>query len=234
MRNSDPRVRSVSVYRFNSDFHFVFTLQVTGCDLQIRVQLQPFGSYDFSPRGKVYSRHFSGSANCKNLSVCVSWSIVRLQLLSGILHQHKSLPRDLVVEAFPFVLFTFAIHFLVQEFQSRVWVSLSISLLARKVDQIALPQQVSLFLFDSYCILHTSLRLLFLILSWLTEMIVRKTVSIASPSAQNVWIIFHLLCFWACFETMDSWLGRLGVRFLRIWSSLVQRLDPIFLLVFSL
>ena len=34
MRNSDPRVRIVFVYRFNSNFHSIFTLQVTGCDFQ--------------------------------------------------------------------------------------------------------------------------------------------------------------------------------------------------------
>ena len=32
MRNSDPRVRIVFVYRFNSNFHYIFTLQVAGCD----------------------------------------------------------------------------------------------------------------------------------------------------------------------------------------------------------
>ena len=32
MRNSDLRVRIVFVDRFNSDFHSMFTLQVTGCD----------------------------------------------------------------------------------------------------------------------------------------------------------------------------------------------------------
>ena len=34
MRNSDPRVRIVFVYRFHSDSHSIFTLQVAGCDLQ--------------------------------------------------------------------------------------------------------------------------------------------------------------------------------------------------------
>ena len=34
MRNSDPRVRIVFVYRFNSNFHSIFTLQVAGCDFQ--------------------------------------------------------------------------------------------------------------------------------------------------------------------------------------------------------
>ena len=32
--------------------------------------IQPFGSVVLSSRGKVYSRHVTGSANCKNSSVC--------------------------------------------------------------------------------------------------------------------------------------------------------------------
>ena len=32
--------------------------------------IQPFGSVDLSSRGKMYSRHVTGSANCKNSSVC--------------------------------------------------------------------------------------------------------------------------------------------------------------------
>ena len=34
MRNSDPRVRTVFVYRFNSCFHSIFTLWAAGCDFQ--------------------------------------------------------------------------------------------------------------------------------------------------------------------------------------------------------
>ena len=90
----------------------------------------------------------------------LSCSTFRLQLFSGILHQYTFLSMDLVVAAFPLVLCASAIDFLVQESQSRVWVSLSISLLARKLGRIALPQQVSLCLFNRYCTLHTNLRLL--------------------------------------------------------------------------
>ena len=39
MRNSDPRVRSVLVFRLNSNFHSTFTLQVAGCDFQYRSNL---------------------------------------------------------------------------------------------------------------------------------------------------------------------------------------------------
>ena len=34
MRNSDPRVRIVFVYKFNSNSHSIFTLQMTGCNFQ--------------------------------------------------------------------------------------------------------------------------------------------------------------------------------------------------------
>ena len=44
--------------------------------------------------------------------------------------------------------------------------------------------------------------------------------------------MFHLLWFWAFLETMDSWLGKLGVNFLRIWSWSMQRLCLILLVVF--
>ena len=55
------------------------------------------------------------------------------------------------------------------------------------------------------------------ILSWLTEMIMRKKqFQSFHHRHRSVSIIFHLLCFWAFLETMDSWLGKLGVRFLRI------------------
>ena len=52
MRNSDPRVRIVFVYRFNCNFHSMFTLQVAGCDFQhgsnlVFPRIQPFGSEFF-------------------------------------------------------------------------------------------------------------------------------------------------------------------------------------------
>ena len=58
-------------------------------------------------------------------------------------------------------------------------------------------------------------------------MTVRKTFSIVSPSAQKCIDNFPppLLL------SVDSWLGRLGVRFHRIWSSSIQRLCPILLVV---
>ena len=89
MTNSDPRVRIVFVYRLNSDFHSIFTLQVTlvvtsntGPILVFR-RIQPFGADDFSSLGKVYSRHATNSVNCENSSVsfvmkyCPTSTVVR-------------------------------------------------------------------------------------------------------------------------------------------------------------
>ena len=165
MRNSDPRVRSVFVHRFNSDFRSVFTLQVTGCDFQygpilVFPLIQPFGSVDFSSRGKMYSRHATGSVNCENSSVCFVMKYCPTSTVSGILLQYKSLSLDLVVEGFPLVPCTSAKKNSCAESQSKVWVSLSIGLLARRMGEIALPIRVSPFLFDKYCIPHTHLRLL--------------------------------------------------------------------------
>ena len=182
MRNSDPRVRIVFVYRFNSNFHSIFTLQITGCDFQhgsnIGVPSNPnfrVSWFFISWQSVLTTCHWFCNL-WELVSVLLSWSTLRLQ--------YKSSSLDLVVEAFPLVPCASAIDFLMQEFQSKVWVSLSISLLARKVDQIALPQQVSLFLFDKYCIPHTILRLLRRYWAdwqkWLCE-----KVSIVSSSAQK-------------------------------------------------
>ena len=118
-------------------------------------RIQPFGSDKLSSLGKVYSRHVTGSANCANSSV----SIV-MNLTSTVVRKPASvqlLMTDLVVEAFPLVLCTFATHFLVQELQSKDNMSLPIILLARKVGQIVLPTRVSPYLFDKYCIPLTNL-----------------------------------------------------------------------------
>ena len=67
----------VFVHRFNSHFHSIFTLQVTGCDFRYGpnygVPSNPtFGSDDFSFLGKVCSRQATESVNCENSSVsCV-------------------------------------------------------------------------------------------------------------------------------------------------------------------
>ena len=59
MRNSDPRVKIVFVHRLNSNFHSIFTVQLTGCDFQ-------HGSFI----SRQSFRHVTDSANCKNSSVC--------------------------------------------------------------------------------------------------------------------------------------------------------------------
>ena len=124
-------------------------------------RIQPFRSDDFSSLGKVSSRHATGSVNCENSSVpFVMKYCPTSTVFSGILYQYKSLSNDLVVEAFPLVPSAAAIDFLEQEFQLKVSVSLPINLLARNVDQIALPIRVSLFLLDSCRTLHTSPRLI--------------------------------------------------------------------------
>ena len=96
------------------------------------------------------------------------------------------------------------------------------------MDQIALPQQVSFFLFNSYCILHTNLRLLRRYWADWQKWLCEKQLQSYPHRHRSVSIISHHLCFWAFLETTDSWLGKLGVRFLWTWSSSIQRLDPIF------
>ena len=114
-------------------------------------QIQPCGPDDLSSLGKVHSRHVTGSVNCENSSVSF---VMKYCPTSTVFRNPASilivLSIDLVVEAFPLVLCASARDFLVQESQSRMWVSLSISLLARKMGRISLPQQVSLCLFDRY------------------------------------------------------------------------------------
>ena len=120
MRNSDPRVRIVFVYRFNSNFHSIFTLQVAGCDFQhgpivVFPRIQPFGSDDFSSLGKVYSRHTTGSVNCEISSVSFCLEVVsdsnccQESCISTIFASH-----DFVVRAFPLVFDNCAIDLLAQ------------------------------------------------------------------------------------------------------------------------
>ena len=71
------------------------------------------------------------------------------------------------------------------------------------------------------------------ILSWFTEMIVRKTVSIVSPSAQECVDNFPTSC--ASEHTSREWTRgseNWVSAFYELWSSSIQRLCPIFLLVF--
>ena len=99
MRNSDPRVRIVFGYRFNSNFHSIFTLEVTGCDFQygpnfwVLPRIQPFGSEESSSLGNVYSRQATESVNSENSSVsflmmyCPASTVVRIGRRCKCFHQ---------------------------------------------------------------------------------------------------------------------------------------------------
>ena len=88
-----------------------------------------------------YAHHMSQALQfVRTRQYASSWSTVRLQLVSRILHQY---------------------YF----FQLKDWVSLSSMLLGRTMGQIVLPLRVSPFQFNNCCIPHTHLRLPW-ILSW--------------------------------------------------------------------
>ena len=96
MRNSDPQVRIVFAHRFNSDFHSMFALQVTGYDFQHGPKF--LCCLEFILSGQLICRlvvtcthHMPLILWIVSILQCVlSWSVVRLQLLSEILHQYKS------------------------------------------------------------------------------------------------------------------------------------------------
>ena len=117
MRNSDPRVRIVFVHKFNSNFSTPYLpcrQQVVTSNtgpILVFPRIQRFGSFDFSSLDKVFSRHVTGSANCKNSVVCFVVKYCPTSIVVRILHQYTSLSIDLVVEAFPLVPCTSAIIF---------------------------------------------------------------------------------------------------------------------------
>ena len=123
-------------------------------------RIQHFGSVDFSSLGKMYSRHVTGSVNCKNSSVC----FVMIYCPTSTVFRNPASLQIFINRSCCGSLSTRSLYFchlfLVQESQSNVWVSLSIILLARTLGQIVLPIRVSPFLFDRYCNTHTHLRLL--------------------------------------------------------------------------
>ena len=125
MRNSDPRVRNVFVYRFNSNFHSILTLQVAGCDLQ---HGSNFGVHS-NPTFRV-SWFFISWQSVLSTShwICKLWEFVSVlwfevlsdfDLFSGILHLHKFCSIDLVVEAFPLFPCTSAIKSLCRNLNRR-------------------------------------------------------------------------------------------------------------------
>ena len=122
--------------------------------------INPFGCDASSSLGKVCSTtcHWL----CKFFELV---SVLRREVLSDFnCSQEPCLNTNLCQSSSLWKLFhsfsTLLQEIFCAEFQSKMCVSLSISLLERSVDQIALPQQVSLFLFVSFCIHHTNLRLL--------------------------------------------------------------------------
>ena len=134
------------------------------------------------------------------------------------------------MEAFPLVLCNLAEKILEQEFQSKVWgVIINNFTDSHNGSDCPASTGLSVLTWHALCSSHKSETAPY-IRSWWTEIIVLKTISIFPPSAQK-WIIFHLLCFSAFVGTMDSWIEKLGVRFLRILASSIPRLCPILLVV---
>ena len=87
----------VFVHRFKSNFHTIFTLQVAGCDFQngpnfwCSLESNLSGQLIFHLLVK-YTHDMSLALQIVWSRQCaLSWSTVRLQLFSGILHQYKSL-----------------------------------------------------------------------------------------------------------------------------------------------
>ena len=126
MRNSDPRVRIVFVYRFSSNFHSIFTLQVAGCDFSHG----PNFGVPSNPTFRVSWFFISWQSVLTTCHwFCELWELFSVlchevlsdfNCFSGIVHQYKILSIGLVVGAFPLVPCTFAIKFLVRELQSKV------------------------------------------------------------------------------------------------------------------
>ena len=166
MRNSDPRLElslftdSILISTPYLPCKQLVVTSNTGSTL-VFPRIQPFRSVDFASRGKVYSRHVTGSVDCKNSSVsfvmkyCPTSTVFRTLASVQILINRSCCLRE------PFHSFcTFAINFLVQELQSKVKVLSSTILLARTMGQIVLPARVFPFLLDKHCIHHANLRLL--------------------------------------------------------------------------
>ena len=117
MRNSDPRVRIVSVHRHNSDLNSVLTV----CSQHVAISntvpilvltwIHPFDCDASSSLGRVYSR-LATARNCENYAVSFVMNIVRFQQRSEILHPYNIYSLYLVVTAFQFVIHIVATEFL--------------------------------------------------------------------------------------------------------------------------
>ena len=134
MRNSDSRERIVFVYRFDSNFHSMFTLQVAGCDFQ-------YGSNFGVPSNPTFrvSWCFISWQSVLTTShwLCKLWEFFSV-FCREVLSDFNCFQESCIsTKDFPLVLCTFAIKFLMREFQSKVWVSLSKILLARTMGQMS-------------------------------------------------------------------------------------------------
>ena len=114
MRNSNPGVSIVSVQRPNSDLNSILTVQVTGCQLLIRVQfLCSLGSILLVVmlllllEECIHDRPLHEIV--RDLQCLSSWSIVQFQQRSEILHPYKIYSICHVVTALQFVLHIAAI-----------------------------------------------------------------------------------------------------------------------------
>ena len=109
MRNSAPRERMVLFQRLNSDFHSIFNL--VGNWLQLPIWVQSQCSPESNLLVQIFLHLLAVCTHDKPLNLWIvrilqclsSWNTVRLQLLSGILHQYKIYSLYLVVIIFQFV-----------------------------------------------------------------------------------------------------------------------------------
>ena len=175
--------------------------------------IQPFGSDESSSLGKVYSRQATESVNCENSSV--SFVMIAIEIL-----QYKICSICLVVITFQLVLMC---RIIIQKY-----VCLDHTWHERWTRLSSHTQRVP-FCRDKIQILHTFLRLLRKDSAELQKYLCEKQFQSFQSRRNSVSTIFHHLCFEALLWTMDSWLGRLGVRFLRMFTSFSQRFCPIHL-----
>ena len=232
-RNSDPWVRIVFVNRFNSHYHSIFALQVASkLWLPTRVQ------FWCSPESNLLVQmSFHLLAKCtRDMSLVLynarTRSVMKYCPTSTVVQNPASVTNFITRSwcgSFSTRSLYFCNNFLVQEFQLKVWVSLS--KFAGSNTGVRLSYQHG---FLRSCLTST----VFLTHIWDcsvdTEMINRDKCAKKFQSYPHrhgsVSIIFHL-CFWAFLGTVDSWFGKLDVRVLWIWSSSIQRLCPILLVV---
>ena len=212
MRNSHPRVRIVIAHRLNSDLNSVFSLQATGCKFRygssFGVPSDPtFWVRWFSSLGKAYSRHATDSVNCQYSSVCF---VMKYCPHSTVFRNPASIQTFINCGCGSFSTRSLC---LCNKFScARISIE-CVGVIVNKSAGAKCGSDCSAT--TSSCSWSTATALFTLIWEQFQSYLHRRSI---------VLIILHLLCFWAFLETMDLWLGKLGVRSLRIWSSSIQRL----------